>query len=313
MSKKALIIGAAGFVGPYLARCLAENGWEVYVTKLPQEQLALENARVCDLDILDAAATDALLEQVRPDGIFHLAAQSSVALSWAKPDLTIDINIKGASHVLEAARRLEKKPRILLIGSSEEYGLTSGGGMISEDHPVTPANYYAATKVCQEMIGALYCRAYDMDVMCTRSFNHIGPGQAPIFVVSDFCRQTALLEKQGGGEIRVGNLSARRDFTDVRDVVRAYGLLMEKGRRGQIYNVGSGHAVAVEDLLAYILSLCCAKIEVVRDPARFRPVDVPVVEADIARLQADTGWKPEINVRTTIAETLAYWRAAVKG
>ncbi len=313
MSKKALIVGAAGFVGPYLARCLLENGWEVWATKLPHEQLALDGATVCDLDILDASATAALLESIGPDGIFHLAAQSSVALSWAKPDLTIDINIKGASHLLEAARQLKKKPRVLLIGSSEEYGLSSGGGVISEDHPVTPANYYAATKVCQEMIGALYCRAYDMDVMCTRSFNHIGPGQSPVFVVSDFCRQVAQLELQGGGEIRVGNLAAKRDFTDVRDVVRAYVLLIEKGRRGQIYNVGSGRAIAIEELLRDILSLSNASIRVVKDAGRFRPVDIPVVEADISRLKNDTGWTPEINVQDTIAETLNYWRIAVKG
>ena len=307
--KKALIIGAAGFVGPYLAHSLAAAGWKVTATKLPHERLELPDADVRDMNILNPEELRACLDEEQPDGIFHLAAQSSVALSWKNPDLTIDINVKGAAHLMEAARLQEKKPRILLIGSSEEYGVIPGDGVVVETTPVQPANYYAATKVCQEMIGMMYCKAYGLEVMATRSFNHIGPGQAPVFVVADFCKQVADIEA-GKQEplMRVGNLAAMRDFTDVRDVVEAYRMLMDAGRPGETYNVGSGHAVKIEDLLHRILSLSDRKITVEKDPKRFRPIDVPLVQADIGKLQADTGWKPVIPIEQTIQEILNEWR-----
>lgn len=309
--KKALIIGAAGFVGNYLIDHIQKNCiWSIAVTKLPQEKIEKENIDIYDLDILNLEDIFKLLKEVKPEYIFHLAAQSSVALSWKNPGVTVDINIKGSLNVLDAVRRLDYKPRILMIGSGEEYGhIRPEETPVREDNVLRPGNIYAATKACQNMISAIYHQAYQMDIMNVRAFNHIGPSQAPIFVVSDFCKQVADIEKgRQVPEIHVGNLGAKRDFTDVRDVVKAYVLLMEKGRAGETYNIGSGHAVEIRKVLDIILQYSAKDIQIVVDPARFRPVDVPIIEADIAKVCYDTGWKLEIPLETTIQETLNYWR-----
>ena len=358
--KRALIIGGAGFVGKYLAEHLCRDmGYEVICTKLPQETENCNLASWVDLDILDHAPLEAALKRLAPDCIFHLAAQSSVALSWKNPALTVDVNVKGTVNVLEAVRKMEAaqleaagkmehvqpeamgkmgsaqpeamgkmcrglpeaaggtcgspKVRVLLVGSAEEYGpVKREENPISEDHPVHPANCYAATKACQNMLGAVYAAGYGMHVMMTRSFNHAGPGQAPGFVVPDFCRQVAEIEA-GKREpvIRVGNLSARRDFTDVRDVVRAYGLLMEHGEKGQTYNVGSGRTVEIRRILEEIVDLSSAKIEIAVDPVKMRPVDVPEIAADIGKLQAATDWEPQIALKETLRDCLESWREKV--
>ncbi len=312
---KALIIGAAGFVGHYLISHLRDAcNWQVSATKLKHEEVPGQGISLFDLDILEIGQIRTLLEQVRPDCIFHLAAQSSVALSWKNPALTADVNIKGVINLLDAARALDYRPRILLIGSGEEYGHVKPEEIpIREENNLRPGNIYAATKACQNMIGKIYADAYGMDIIRVRAFNHIAPGQAPIFVVSDFCKQVAEIEA-GIREpvISVGNLSAKRDFTDVRDVVRAYQLLMENGRPGELYNVGSGHAVAIQEILDQILSLSNQKIEVRVDSSRMRPVDVPIIEADISKLCADTGWERQIALEQTIREIVEDWRNKVK-
>lgn len=308
---KALIIGAAGFVGRYLADHLQRDcGWSVSVTKLAQETFTMDGVEVHSLDILDADAVLSLLQEEKPDYIFHLAAQSSVALSWKQPGLTVDVNVKGCVHVLDAVRQLEPMPRVLLIGSGEEYGHVRGEEIpLSEENALRPGNIYAATKACQNMLGKIYADAYRMPVMMVRAFNHIGPGQAPMFVVSDFCKQVAEIEA-GKREpvMRVGNLTAQREFTDVRDIVRAYALLIQKGRDGETYNVGSGHAVCIQHILDQIVALSDADICVEVDPAKLRPVDVPMIEADIRKLTEVTGWKPQIALADTLREVLDYWR-----
>lgn len=313
--KKALIIGASGFVGPYLAAQLSgESGMKVYATKLPQGELDDIQAEVCDLDIMNKDEIVDLLYKIRPDYIFHLAAQSSVAVSWKNPGLTIDVNIKGSVNVLDAVRELYYKPRVLLIGSGEEYGhIRPGETPISEDNHLRPGNLYAATKVCQNMIAKIYTTAYDMELIMVRAFNHIGPKQAPIFVVSDFCKQVVEIEK-GVREpvMMVGNLKAMRDFTDVRDVVRAYALLVEHGKAGETYNVGSGHAVSIQDVLDLIISQSSAEVEVKVDPNKIRPVDVPIIEADTTKLREATGWERKIPLEQTIRETMDYWRQHIE-
>ncbi len=311
--KKGLVIGAAGFVGNYLIEEMVKNGIEAYATKLPHEKLENPNAKVYDLDIMDKDAIVSLLFEVRPDYIFHLAAQSSVGLAWKNPGLTIDVNIKGGVNVMDAIRELFYKPRVLLIGSGEEYGhIQPGETPICEENHLRPGNIYAATKVCQNMIGSIYSKAYDMELMMVRAFNHIGPGQAPMFVVSDFCKQVAEIEK-GLREpvMRVGNLAAKRDFTDVRDVVRAYVLLVQAGKAGETYNVGSGNAQAIQEILDLIVSMSQVDIQVEVDPNKLRPVDVPIIEADITKINDLTGWQPQIPLKETIRETLDYWRANV--
>ena len=286
---------------------------EVHVTKLLREEIGNSNVKEYNLDILDKESIVSLLFEIRPDYIFHLAAQSSVGLAWKNPCLTIDVNIKGSVNVMDAVRELYYKPRVILIGSGEEYGhINAGETPIKEENMIRPGNIYAATKVCQNMIGNIYAQAYDMELMMVRAFNHIGPTQAPMFVVADFCKQVAEIEK-GIREpvIYVGNLEAQRDFTDVRDVVRAYAMLIDKGKSGETYNVGSGHAVSIREILDLIILLSNQVIKVEIDPNKLRPIDVPIIEADTTKLRELTGWEPEITLEQTIKETLDYWRKRV--
>lgn len=313
--KKALIIGAAGFVGNYLIDHIQQNClWSIVVTKMPQEIIAKENITIYDLDILNRESIEKLLEVEKPDYIFHLAAQSSVSLSWKNPGITVDVNIKGSLNVLDAIRNQKLSPRILMIGSGEEYGhIREEDTPIQEDTVLRPGNLYAATKACQGMIGSIYTKAYGMDIMMVRAFNHVGPGQAPLFVVSDFCKQVVEVER-GLQEavIHVGNLSAKRDFSDVRDVVNAYCLLMKYGEAGQTYNVGSGEAIAIETILQSILQQSQKEIEINIDPQKLRPVDVPIIEADISKLVACTNWERTIPLEVTIKDTLSFWRDTIK-
>lgn len=311
--KKALIIGGAGFVGTYLAKYLMEElQWEIFITKLEGEQteLSLPKQNIYDLNILDFDRVKTVLEEIQPDYIFHLAAQSSVASSWKNPDLTLDINIKGSVHILEAVRTLKKQPSILMIGSGEEYGyVLSEEVPIKEDTILRPGNIYATTKACQNMLSNVYYRAYGIKVKMVRAFNHIGAGQADMFVVSNFCKQVAEIEK-GRKEaiLYVGNLSAKRDFTDVRDVVKAYALLIQFGQDGETYNVGSGKAISIQELLDKILSFSNRSIIIKQDQNRMRPSDIPIIEADITKIKRDTNWKPEIPLERTLIDTLDYWR-----
>ena len=308
----ALIIGAAGFVGSYLIQHLSDTyDWEIHATKLSSETFDASDIRIHDLDIMNTVEIEILLKKLRPDYIFHLAAQSSVALSWKNPALTVDINIKGTLNILDTIRNIPGySPKILLIGSGEEYGyILPDETPINEQVIPRPGNIYAATKACQNMLGSIYSRAYGLHLIMVRAFNHIGPNQAPIFVVSDFCKQVAEIEAGIKPPVmRVGNLQAKRDFTDVRDVVRAYGLLIQKGQAGETYNIGSGHAIAIQELLDKILSLSEKNISVELDTARLRPADIPVIEADIQKIQQLTAWKPEISLNQTLLETLNYWR-----
>ncbi|MDE7225344.1 MAG: GDP-mannose 4,6-dehydratase, partial [Ruminococcus sp.] len=294
---KALIIGGGGFVGGYLIRELSAHGYEVHATHLPDENISA----CCEkhvLNILEKSDISALITSIEPDVIYHLAAQSSVSVSWKNPQMTAEINVIGTINILEALRESAKNKRLIVIGSGEEYGyIRNDACPLKESEPLNPGNIYAATKACQEMLGKIYSRAYDMDIVMVRAFNHSGPEQSPVFVISDFCKQIAEIEKGiKPPEICVGNLSAMRDFTDVRDVVRAYRLLAEKGKSGGIYNVGRGKAVSIQFILDTALSMSSAVITVKTDVSRLRASDIPVIEPDITGIQSDTGWTAEISV-----------------
>ena len=314
--KKALVIGAAGFVGPYLVQAIHDDlHADVIATKLGHETLVFEESgnyttTVENLDIMNQEEIESILKKYQPDYVFHLAAQSSVAYSWKNPGLTVDINIKGALNVLDAIRTMEKQPKVLIIGSGEEYGhIRPEAVPVSEEEVLHPGNIYAATKACQNMIGSIYTKAYGMNLVMTRSFNHMGPAQRPTFVVADFCRQAARIE-QGllDPVIHVGNLEAKRDFTDVRDVVHGYTALIEQGKPGETYNVGTGHAYKIRDILDKIIAQSTAEITVEVEQARLRPVDVPIIEPDMTKTFAVSDWRPQISLETTIGDMLAYWR-----
>ncbi len=307
---KALITGADGFVGAHLIAALRASGWEVAATKLRDNRKEENDVSVYQLDILNDQGLRDCLTAVQPDVVYHLAAQSSVADSWQNPARTVDVNIKGSLHLLEALRSEKSHARVLLIGSAEEYGTpVLQEAVLEENLALQPRNIYAVSKVAQNMIGKIYADAYNLDIVMVRAFNHIGPGQSRSFVVPDFCWQIVQMER-GLQEpvLKVGNLEAKRDFTDVRDVVRAYQLLAAKGEKKKTYNVGSGSVLSIAQLLSHLLLLARIKIKVVVDQNRLRPLDVPSIQADNSSLVVTTGWQPTIDWRQSLSDTLEYWR-----
>ena len=309
-----LIIGAAGFVGGHLLAYLSGmDRLDVCATKLQAESISVDgypSVSVFDMDIMDKSSIDKVIQTVNPKKIIHLAAQSSVALSWVQPSLTVSINIAGTLNVLESVREFAPDCRILLIGSSEQYGKISPDQLPVKETAITyPDNPYAISKAAQEMFANLYVKSYRMDIVLTRSFNHIGPGQSPIFVVADFARQIAEIEKGVRlPVIKTGNLSAKRDFTDVRDIVRGYWLLLEKGKTGETYNVGRGKSFDIDRLLKDLMNMSQVDISVEADPAKARPSDVPEIVADISKIQRDTMWSPLIDLQVSLSDTIDYWR-----
>ncbi|MEG0592997.1 MAG: GDP-mannose 4,6-dehydratase [Coprobacillus sp.] len=305
-----LILGAAGFVGGYLIKECKKQGYEVYATKLEHEEIHIACDQIYNLNLLDKENIHDVLHTAKPKSIVNLSAQSSVGLSWKNPQLTIDVNIKGVVNLLESVKEYDKNTKILLISSSEEYGKQSESECyITEEHPTNPSNPYAVTKACQTMFSKLYNESYDMNIITMRAFNHIGPGQNMGFVVPDFCQQIVDIEiGKKAPKIIVGNLSACRDFTDVRDIVKGYLKVLEKGKRNTIYNIGSGKAVSIESILKQLLSFSRKTIEIEIDSEKFRPNDVKIIEANIDKIRNDTGYQPEISLSSTLQETLNYFR-----
>jgi GDP-4-dehydro-6-deoxy-D-mannose reductase len=314
---KLLVTGAGGFVGGHLADFLAAEHPEVEVHgvslpgRAPSSRAA--GASMIEADLTDPAAARAVVEQVRPERIVHLAGQASVHVSWADPGGTLRANVLGIVHVLDAARALGLLPAALVVGSAEEYGPVRPEDMpIREETPLRPASPYAVSKVAQGALALLYGPAGGLRVVLTRTFHHTGPGRGEAFAESSFARQIAEIEA-GRREpvLRVGNLEAVRDFADVRDVVRAYWMLLEKGEGGRAYNVCSGRGRRIGELLDVLLEASPARVEVRIDPARLRPSDVPAQVGDPARLRAVTGWEPRIPLERSLRDLLDDWRARV--
>lgn len=292
---RAFLTGGHGFVGGWLARHLAQSGDEVVLAP-------------GGLDVRDAAALTDALARARPEVVFHLAARTHVGASWSEPALTFEVNALGTLQVLEAVRSLQPVPRVVLVSSSEVYGRGSGE-VLNEDAPLRPVSPYAASKVAAEYLGIQAGLGYGVEVVRVRPFNHVGPGQRDDFVVSALARRVVEAERRGGDVLRVGNLDAARDFTDVRDVVRAYRLVALEGEAGAVYNVCSGVATPISAVAELVASLARRPVRLEVDPALLRPVDVPVLVGDPGRLVARTGWKPEIPLETTVADVVEDWRA----
>jgi len=316
---KALITGISGFVGTHLTRYLLEHtDWQVAGTVFGPydsirpwwDRLELYPAELSRLEVVVF-----ILEQAQPDYIFHLAAQPMVSLSHRDPWGTLESNIRMQLNILQALVELQMMhTRLLVVGSSEVYGPVKPEELpIRETQPFRPANPYAVSKIAQDMLGLQYHLTYGVQAIRARPFNHIGPGQRPGFVVPDFAQQIATIEAgQIPPRLRVGNLDARRDFTDVRDVVRAYHLLITQGQAGQAYNIGAGQSHAIQEVLDHLLALSKIKITIERDPARMRPADVPDVVCDLGKLNRDTGWQPTIPFQQSLADVLDYWREQVR-
>ena len=316
---RVLITGITGFAGSHLADyALDQEGVEVYGIRRwrsPTENIdhLVDQLNIAECDLRDAASVTSMIDRIRPDRIFHLAAQSYVPTSWHAPAESLETNIIGQLNVFEALRQTDCDARIHIAGSSEEYGLVYRDEVpITEANPLRPLSPYAVSKVAQDLLAYQYFRSYGTHTIRTRGFNHTGPRRGEVFVVSNFAKQIALIEAgTRKPTIRVGNLEAERDFTDVRDVVRGYWLILEHGEAGDVYNIASGKTWKIRDVLDLLLSFSEVDIKVEVDPERLRPSDVELLLGDASKLRAVTGWEPVIPFEQTARETLDYWRARV--
>ncbi len=316
---RVLITGITGFAGSHLAEyALDQEGVDVYGIRRWRSRTEnidhlVDQLNIVECDLRDAASVTSMIDGIRPDWIFHLAAQSHVPTSWHAPAESLETNIIGQLNLFEALRQTGCDARIQIAGSSEEYGLVHRDEVpITEANPLRPLSPYAVSKVTQDLLAYQYFRSYGTHTIRTRGFNHTGPRRGEVFVVSNFAKQIALIEAGARKPvIRVGNLEAERDFTDVRDVVRAYWLIVEHGDAGDVYNIASGKTWRIQDVLDLLLSFSEVDINIEVDPARLRPSDVELLLGDASKLKAVTGWEPVIPFEQTARETLDYWRARV--
>ncbi len=317
---RVLITGITGFAGSHLADYILVNHRDVKVYGLVRWRSRMENIlhiqdkiRLFEADLKDIVSLNKCLAEIKPDRIFHLAAQSFVPTSWLCPAETFAINAIGQINLFEAVLGLKLSPKIQVAGSSEEYGLVNADEIpMKETNPLRPLSPYAVSKVAQDFLAFQYFKSYGLRTIRTRGFNHTGPRRGEVFICSNFAKQIAEIEKKKKEPvIYVGNLEARRDFTDVRDIVRGYWLCLEKGEDGEVYNVGTGKTYSMREILDMLLSLSKIKVKVEVDPQRLRPSDVPVLLSDCTKLKELTGWQPKIPIRQSLEDLLNYWRERV--
>lgn len=315
---RVLITGITGFVGSHLAEYALGKKAEVWGSI--RWRSSTENIdhikgelKLVECDLRDLSSVTRLIEETRPDYIFHLAAQSFVPTSWHAPDETLTTNVISQLNILEAVRFRKLEPIIQIAGSSEEYGQVYENEIpVKETNPLRPLSPYAVSKVAQDLLGYQYHRSYGFKIVRTRAFNHTGPRRGEVFVASNFAKQITQIEAgKKGSTIEVGNLEAKRDFSDVRDIVKAYWLALEKGELGEVYNICSGKAWSMRELLDMLLSMAKVKIKVEQDPKRLRPSDVPILVGDSTKFKEKTGWRPEIPFEKTLKDLLNYWRGRV--
>lgn len=316
--KKALITGITGFAGSHLTELLILEGVEVYGiqrwrSKTENIEHLTGKIKIEEADLLDAHSLYTVIDKIKPDYIFHLAAQSFVQSSWASPTQTLEVNIIGSAHLFEAVRKTGLPIAIQIACSSEEYGKVLPNEVpIAETNPLRPLSPYAVSKLAMDYLGYQYHESYGMHIVRTRGFNHTGPRRGEVFAESSFAKQIAEIEK-GKREpvVYVGNLEAQRDYTDVRDMVRAYYLSVQKCDSGEVYNIATGKAWKISKVLDLLLSFAKVKVEIRKDPARMRPSDVEILIGDNSKFVQKTGWQPEIAFKKTMEDLLNYWRERV--
>lgn len=313
---RVLITGVGGFVGRHLSRLILETTPEVelhgtVLAGIPHS--ALPSVICHEIELRDERAVHDLIAAVQPQQIYHLAAQASPRRSFIIPWDTLENNIRAQLNLILACLALNTRPRLLVISSAEIYGSVRPEQLpINEEAPLRPGNPYGVSKIAQDMLGLQYYLSHQMPIIRARPFNHFGPGQSEGFVAPDFAIQIARIEAgQQEPVIRVGNLAAQRDFTDVRDVVRAYRLLMERGIPGEAYNIASGQIYSIQKLLDTLLGFSTRRITIETDPARMLPLDIPIIQGDAARLRETTGWQPQIAFEDSLRDTLDDCRARV--
>ncbi len=314
---RALITGITGFAGGHLAQILLDRGDQLFgVARDEGFGLAHLSQDITPViaDLQSPDVVNRLLNDVQPDAIYHLAGQAFVPAAWSDPWDTLENNIRPQLNILQAMVNQNSPARLLIVASNQVYGpVTQEQLPVKEDTPFRPDNPYGVSKVTQDILGLQYHLSHGLDVLRVRAFNHIGPRQNPVFVSATFAKQIARIEA-GLTEpvIRVGNLEAKRDFTDVIDVMRAYALLVDHGEPGEAYNVGTGRAYSIRYLLDVLLSYTNVEIKIEPDPARFRPSDISIIYADNSRLRAKTGWEPTITFEESLKRVLDYWRVEVR-
>lgn len=319
MSNKILITGVSGFAGNYLAHELVKSeDNEIFGTYLSEKsKTSLSDIsfkiNLVNLDLMDFKSVTNIIEKIRPDQIYHLAALTSPTQSFKEPSVVMVNNISSQLNLLEVVKNAQLKTRIMIVSSAEVYGKVDPKDLpIDENTPLKPANPYAVSKLTQDFMGLQYHIAYGLDILRVRPFNHIGSGQTEHFATSAFAKKIAEIEKGINKPIlTVGNLDAKRDFTNVKDMIRAYILLMKKGESGSVYNIGSGKSYKMSDILNMLLSFSNSKIKIEVDPNLLRPSDNPELICDNRKFVSLTGWKPEIDIETTLKEILEYWRKKV--
>jgi len=316
--KKAFITGITGFAGSFLAEHLIREGSKVSGTYLTDESLSnissvQDKVNLHKVDLQNAQVVEGIISSERPDLIFHLAALTAPGESFENPSEFITNNISIQVNLLESVRKAKILPRILIVSSAEVYGNVAASDLpIGEETEIRPVNPYAVSKVACDFLGLQYFLSYKLPIVRVRPFNHIGARQSPSFVVASFAKKIAEIEKNKiPPVIKVGNLSPKRDFTDVRDTVWGYQLLLEKGEPGEVYNIGSGRSYEIKYILDMLLSFSDKKITIETDPSLMRPVDVPDLVCDNTKLRKATGWEPKIPIEQTLRETLDYWRKQV--
>ena len=304
---KALITGVNGFVGGHLSTLLLNKGFEVFGTDRFGDS-NVSNVKVFSVDITDVAGMDSLLKNVRPDFIFHLAAISSVQVCRANPELTRKVNIEGTENLMRACLKNKINPKILIVSSAQVYGIPKHVP-IDESHPTNPVNEYGESKLEQEKVSLRFFKEHKLNVIISRSFNHIGPNQGAGFVCSDFAKQIVEVEKGLRKPIiRVGNVDSKRDFTDVRDIVKAYLLLLEKGVAGEVYNLGSGNGYSIKEILDKLIAQSNIKPEIIEDKSLFRKSEILTLIADNRKFVKLTGWSQKIDIEMSLRDILHYWR-----
>lgn len=312
---KVLITGIAGFVGSHLAELLLKKGEEVFGICLACESLEniqkiKKDIHISNCDITDFGQLSKVIRRINPDEIYHLAALSSVGKSFGQPVDTIEVNVSGTLYLLEILRNVRKEVRVLVIGSSDMYGIVKPKEIpITEEKPLLPVSPYGTSKAICDLLAYQYFKSYGVQAIRVRAFNHAGPRQRIGFVVPDFASQIAKIETDILPPVmKVGNLSSKRDISDVRDIVRGYWLLMKKGKAGEAYNICSGKAYSIQNVLNVLLSLSKKKIKVRINEKQNRPAEIPVLVGDNSKIKRATGWKPNIPIEKTLEDTLNFWK-----
>ena len=312
---KALITGISGFAGSHLAEFLIDKGYKVYGTFYDKSTFSnldgfIDKIKLFECDIRNYNDLKQIIKKVQPDEIYHLAAISFIPTALKNPKITFDTNLYGTLNLYKATIELKFNPKILFVGSADEYGLVNEKNIpINENCPLKPLNPYSISKASADFLSSFYYKNYHFNIVRVRPFNHIGPRQAPDFVCSDFVKQIAEIEKDLKEPIiKVGNLEVKRDFTDVRDVVRAYWLAIQKGEPGEVYNICSGKITKIYDLLNKLLSISKKKIEIKKDSKRIRPSDNPIIQGDYLKFRNKCGWNPEILFDKTLRDIFEHWR-----